>query len=351
MEIEKREGANRTSTSTNPSQTGPTGPTARSSIGKNEVCQIQLGPFEPELSITPALASLVEHQNFHPSPIAPTHGVTSPSAPSLEYALEHQKFSPAVPPPRPHSTRILGYHYPPPSSLSPSILSPNTSSVQYTPDISTPTTSYFAPPLPPRPHSAHIPDHQPSAPNSSTTISSVEQQEGCEAPPLPPRPKQHRPIQRQDSGYYSNPPSRHSSTFSNTSLSTCCSPQPMLSPVSTGLSFLSPQTTGQSLRHSVSYGSTSPMSSPPTSYFPPPPPSPIAKPLSQVKDYFSRSLARSSSQTPAYRPGISQPAHAPPQYQGSQGSQGWQWGTAPLLSNGQPQYGAPPSIPNAWKGS
>ncbi|PMD42491.1 hypothetical protein L207DRAFT_581149 [Hyaloscypha variabilis F] len=301
MEIEKREGANRTSTSTNPSQTGPTEPTARSSIGKNEVCQIQLEPFEPELSITPALASLVEHQNFHAPPIAPTHGVTSPSTLSLEYALEDQKFSPSptplpaqdfaspstssseypsdnqilatslypaplrlrshsahipgyhyppplspapsavspitpspqvnsgnfaptVPPPRPHSTRIPGYHYPPPSSLSPSILSPNTSSVQYTPDISTSTTSYFAPPLPPRPHSAHIPDHQPSAPNSSTTINSVEQQEGCEAPPLLPRPKQHRPIQRQDSGYYSNPPSRHSSTFSNTSLSTCCSP-------------------------------------------------------------------------------------------------------------------------------
>jgi hypothetical protein len=124
----------------------------------------------------------------------------------------------------------------------------------------------------------------------------------------------------------------------------------MLSPQSTGPSLLYPQTTGHSLRHSVSYSSIPPMCPQPAAYFAPPPPlDAVARPLSQVKDYFSRPFARASAQISAYQLSINQPAQAPPQQ--FQGTQGWQWGTAPMQSSGQPQYGAPPWIPNAWKGS
>ena len=427
MEIEKREGANRAYNSTDPGQSKAT---LHTPVGQSYVSQVQLGPFEPELSITPALASLVEHQNFQTAPASPAHIVTSPGTPAPDCPLEHQSlhlppplppaqevvspitpslelpihdepsttslypsplrlrshsahipgyqypapsppapsivspvtpslqhhledsappklFIPPPPPLRPHSTGIPGYQYPPPSSPSSSLLSPATPPVRNSLNSPPSNTPFFPPPLPPRPHSAHIPEYQPSPPYSS--ISNGQQQQSYVVPTLPPRPQQQPPIQRQDSGYYSNPPSRQSSTFSIASVSTSCSsPQSMLPHQPTGASFLSPQTTGQSLRHSISYGSISPMSSQPTSYFPPPPSSPIARPLSQVKDYFNRSFARPSSQTAAYQPGMIQPTQAPQQYQGSQG---WQWGTAPMQPNLQPQYGTPPPIPNAWKGS
>jgi hypothetical protein len=434
MEIERREGANKAPPSTDQ-------PPIQSSLGENDVSQVQLGPFEPELRITPALASLVEHQNFpqppsspapgvastltlsiqHPTenstpttsynpaprpsaspapavasevtpspqyssenqtpttslcpsplrirrhsahipgyqyvpPSSPAPDITSPSTPSLQIPLDNQPptISPSPSPqlPRSHSAHITGYQFPPPPlSPAPSVVSPITPALQYPPGSSDSTTSYFPPPPPPRPHSAHIPEYQPLPPYSITSPVSAQQQQIYAAPPLPPRPQQQPQIQRQDSGYYSNPPSRHSSAFSTATISTCSSPQSMLSPQLTGPSLLSPQTTGHSLRHSVSYSSISPMSSPqPAPYFaPPPPPDAVARPLSQVKDYFSRPFARASAQISTYQPGISQPTQAPPQQ--FQGTQGWQWGTAPMHSSGQPQYGAPPWVPNAWKGS
>jgi hypothetical protein len=433
MEIERREGVSNASPTTGQSTIQP-------SLGQNDVSQVQLGPFEPELRITPALASLVEHQNFPQPPSSPAPGVASPTTPSIQYPPKQStpaaSYNPTPPPPsspapviaseitpsqqypsedqpstaslypsplrirrhsahipgyqyvpqaspapdvtiptppplqipsdnqpqtnssspsprapRPHSAYIPGYQYPPPpSSPAPSAVSPITPSLQYHPGNPVSTTSYFPPPPPPRPHSVHIPEYQPPPPYSVTSPGSAQQQQTYAPPQLPPRPLQQQQIQRQDSGYYSNPPSRHSSAFSTATISTCSSPQSMLSPQSTGPSFLSPQTTGHSLRHSVSYGAISSMSPQPAQYFaPPPPPDTVARPLSQVKDYFSRPFGRASSQTPAYQTGISQPPQAPPQQY--QGTQGWQWGTAPMQPHGQPQYGAPPPIPNVWKGS
>lgn len=375
LELEKREGANKSLPCTD--QGHPQSP-VQTSLGQNDISQVQLGPFEPELQITPALASLVEHQNFPPPPPPPNTGlatpitpllqspqgnsnpttsdnspprprppapaVASPVTPSLHYPSENAipatSYFPPPPPARPHSTHIPEYQYPTPTSPLSDVASPITPSLQYRPESQIPTTSYYPPPPPPRPHSAHIPEYQSPPPYSFASSSSIQQQQSYAPPPLPPRPQQQPQIQRQDSGYYSNPPSRHSSTFSTATISTCSSPQSMLSPQSTGYSLLSPQTTGQSLRHSVSYGSISPLSPQPAPYFPPPPPDSIARPLSQVKDYFSRSFGRPSPQIPAYQPGISQPAPAPPQ--NFQGSQGWQWGTASMRPRGEPNYGAPP---------
>jgi hypothetical protein len=397
MEIEKREGAK---VATLPASQDHQ-PSTQTSPGPGDVSQVQLGPFEPELRITPALPSLLEHQNFPPPPSSPAPAaVAAPSTPSPQCPSNDSSLYPAPLRPRPQSAHIPEYQYQPPSSPAPSVISPTTPSLQYPSNNSATTSSYFAlpppprphsayipeyqyqtptfpyqgvaapvchplqssenqsptthhyppppPGPPPRPHSAHIPEYQYPPPDSFASSNSSLQQQTHPAPPLPIRPTQQPQVQRQDSGYYSNPPSRHSSTFSTATISTCSSPQSMLSPQSTGYSMLSPQTPGHSLRHSVSHSSIPSLS--PQQYFPPPPPSPnsSASPLSQVKDYFNRSFVRPSPQIPAYQPGISQ-AMQTPQTQ-FQGSQGWQWGTAPVKVNGEPIYGPPPAIPQAWKG-
>jgi hypothetical protein len=309
IEIEKREGPMRiTSTTVDQAQSIP-----QTSSGQSEISQIQLGPLEPDIRVTPALASFAEHQNYSPPPASPAPSVTSPITPSL----------------------------------------------QYIPDNQTPT-NYYPPPPPPRPHSAHIPQYHYPPPPLITSSSTIQQQQTNLPPPMPPRPQQQPQIQRQDSGYYSNPPSRHSSTFSTATISTCSSPQQVLSPQSTGYSLLSPQPTGQTqhgLRHSVSYGSisssqVSPMSPQPAPYFPPPPSS-AARPVSPGKDYFSQNTAPPPPHIPVYQPGMGQPVQ--PQSYGArpsfQGSQGWQWGVAPTKPNGEPNYGVPPAIPAPWKRS
>jgi hypothetical protein len=59
------------------------------------------------------------------------------------------------------------------------------------------------------------------------------------------------------------------------------------------------------------------------------------------------------------------PIYSPAQYApqqpanyGNGGGSGWQWGTASAMPNqmqaaarGEPNYGAPPPVPNVWRGS
>ena len=300
MEIEKREGSiNNTSSEVDQ-------PNLQLPEAQSEISQIQLGPLEPDVRITPAMATFVEHQNYFQPPASPIPTLTAPIMPSAQIGQDNQALR------------------------------------------------FFPPPPPPRPHSAHIPQYYPPPP--PPILSPVNDLQNSSAPPLPFRPQQHPGIQRQDSGYYSNPPSRHQSSFSTATISTCSSPQQLLSPQLSGYSPLVPHSTGQNhhaLRHSVSHGSissnqVSPMSSQPAPYFPPPPTSTI-RPVSQGKDYFTQSLTSPAPQVPVYRPGMGQPAYTPQHYY--QGSQGWQWGTAPTASQGEPNYGAPPAIPAAWKRS
>jgi hypothetical protein len=310
MEIEKREGPIKII----PAKADQAPSMPQTSSGQSEISQIQLRPMEPDIRVTPALASFAEHQNYAPPPASPALSLASPVTLSLQNLPDNQiimdHYYPPLPPPRPHSAHITQYQYPPPPLI--------------------------------------------------TSSSTIQQEQTYPPPPPPSRPQQQLQIQRQDSGYYSNPPSRHSSTFSIATISTCSSPQQVFSPQSTGYSLLSPQPTGQSqhsLRHSVSYGSisssqVSPMSPQPVPYFPPPPGS-AARPISTGKDYFSQNTAPPPLPIPAYQPGMGQPIQAQsydarPSFRGSQG---WQWGVAATQPNGEPNYGAPPAIPAPWKRS
>ncbi|KAH6721212.1 hypothetical protein BKA61DRAFT_590221 [Leptodontidium sp. MPI-SDFR-AT-0119] len=272
-----------------------------------------------------------------------------------------------APPPRPQS--VYQPQYAPPAQ--------NTAPISY---------QQQAPP-PPRPQSVYQPQYAPPAPNSGPQI----QQEQQQAPrpqsiyqplqftpiqaqtPSPithhqpqqqqqiyaqPQPLKTQPIQRQDSGYYSIPPSRHSSSFSTASFSPSnySSPQ-ILSPQPTGM--LSPQSTTGSLYHGHGRSaSVSTMGSPMTPqpqtqmYFPPPPGTP--QPPSQ-NDYFGSKVQgqgynpggvqQQQHQQQGYNPGVNQSQNPGQNYGNQNQTQGWQWGMPPP----QPDYGAPPPIPQPWK--
>lgn len=89
--------------------------------------------------------------------------------------------------------------------------------------------------------------------------------------------------------------------------------------------------------------------SPPPPYFPPPPGGPLSSLNSTGKDYFNRISVPvpPGGQNFGAPP---QPQRGPPPTQTSQGMQGWQWGYAPPVKQ-EPNYGPPPPIPTAWRGS
>ncbi|KAG4421381.1 hypothetical protein IFR04_005440 [Cadophora malorum] len=274
---------------------------------------------------------------------------------------QQQNYPPPPPSPNPQTQRPA----PPPRPQS--VYQP-----QYAPHSqNTAAISYPQQPAPPRPQSVYQPQYAPPAQSAAPPMQQQQQAPSlrpqsvyqplqftpAQAPQAQPQqnyqnyaqPQPTKPtssIQRQDSGYYSIPPSRHSSSFSTTSFTPsnyASSPQ-ILSPQPTGM--LSPQVTG-SVYHGRS-ASVSTMGSPMTPqsiqqqqpYFPPPPGTP-APPMQN--DYFGSKVA-------GYNPAANQQSQNTTQHQGqgygTQGpSQGWQWGMPPP----QPNYGAPPPIPQPWK--
>jgi len=209
------------------------------------------------------------------------------------------------------------------------------------PTHSTPvqTQQYSSPPAPPL--SAHLP--------ISATPPKTEQlyvhQPQAQYQPLAPAPNMYNPqnwapiqqtssqasapnpvYQRHDSGYFS------------------ASQTPIAQPYAPTTPQLTP---GQYFPHQRT-ASVSTMSPPPP-YFPPPPGQPIPNANVIGKDYFNRNSI-------AGPPGGQQFGAPPPVQWGQppiqtyQGMQGWQWGTAAPVRQ-EPNYGPPPPVPTAWKGS
>lgn len=217
----------------------------------------------------------------------------------------------------------------------------------------------YTPTPPPQQATAGYQTYQPAQQASATP---VQQQQTFALPQKPPHQLQH-----QDSGYYSNPPSRHSSTFS---VSTVDSPnlnynQHVVSPPTPSFATLNPQATGpqqpqyQHARH-ASYGpmpmsyTPSPMTpQPQQSYFPPPPPHRASTPNPQTRGYQPAPLAPAAPIYGSMQDGQQyQPAPAGPNYGAQQGvNQGWQWGNPNAGAAGEPNYGPPPPIPGQWRGS
>ncbi|KAK0113768.1 hypothetical protein ONS95_014018 [Cadophora gregata] len=274
-----------------------------------------------------------QHQNYPPPPSSP-NPQQRPAPPPRPQSIYQSQSAPPV-----QNNTPISYQQPPPPPP------PRPQSVYQPQHIA--AAQNTVPPVQqaptPRPQSIYQPLQFTSAPNTAQMNTQSQPQyqthQQIYAQPQPTKPTVS-PIQRQDSGYYSIPPSRHSSSFSTTSFTPSNyggSPQ-VLSPQPTGM--LSPQSTG-SVYHGRS-ASVSTMGSPMTPqsmqqqqpYFPPPPGSPA--PPVQNDDFGSK--------VTGYQPGVNQPRPQqipPPQ----QPSQGWQWGMPPP----QPNYGPPPPIPQPWK--
>ena len=78
MEIEKREG------STNNTSSEVDQPSLQTPEARSEISQIQLGPLEPDVRVTPAMATFVEHQNYFRPPASPIPTITAPIMPSVQ---------------------------------------------------------------------------------------------------------------------------------------------------------------------------------------------------------------------------------------------------------------------------
>ncbi|KAH7382876.1 hypothetical protein BKA64DRAFT_171953 [Cadophora sp. MPI-SDFR-AT-0126] len=293
---------------------------------------------------------------------------------SSQNAAPSQQQQQNLPPPPP-SPNPQQQHRPAPPPRPQSVYQP-----QYAQPVQNVAPTSYTQSTAPRPQSVYQPQYPPPARNTAPPVQQHQQQAPTPRPQsvyqplqftppsqLNPQPQSQQqqqvyaqpqptkstpsPIQRQDSGYYSIPPSRHASTFSTSSFtpSNYSSPQ-ILSPQPTGM--LSPQSTG-SVYHGRS-ASVSTMGSPMTPqsaqqqqpYFPPPP----GAPAPVQNDYFAAKVV-------GYNPSVNQQqqqsyqqnqnmSQQPGQAHGTQGpSQGWQWGMPPP----QPDYGAPPPIPQPWK--
>ncbi|KAE8445582.1 hypothetical protein EG329_013215 [Mollisiaceae sp. DMI_Dod_QoI] len=273
-----------------------------------------------------------------------------------------------TPPPQQPTTPYQTYN---PHQQAQSI--PLSSQQQVPPQTQGVPISYTPGPPPPQPNAAYQ-TYNPAQQAPSTPA--IHQQQSYPLPPKPPHPLQH-----QDSGYYSNPPSRHSSTFS---VSTVASmnlnhTQHVVSPPTPSFATLSTQPTGPPPTqyghgHHPSFGfgpmpmsyTPSPMSPQPQQYFPPPPPPPP-----QRQSYFGQN-GPSQVSTPTLQPQGYQPTPPAPNYgnvqggqtyqpaplapvygaqQGANHTQGWQWGNPKAGTPAEPNYGPPPPIPGQWRGS
>lgn len=245
---------------------------------------------QPQVTISPA-SDGQHHQAYPPPPPSPALPPRSPSISATQYA-----------PPLPTSPRPQINNFPPPPS-SPYKYQPGASPSTYQPqNFPSPSPNTYNPQTYSRPASdSYVP------------------QQAYPQPPKSPNPHQPQ-YQRQDSGYYSGAPT----------------PQPF-----------SQQPTGNQYFHgrNPSQVSLSPVSPPPP-YFPPPPGG--ANMAVGGKNYFGQGQLPTAPNPQNYQP-VYQPVPVP----AYQGTQGWQWGTAAPVGGqpvGEPNYGPPPPIPNAWRG-
>ncbi|RFU31563.1 hypothetical protein B7463_g4789, partial [Scytalidium lignicola] len=282
---------------------------------KTHLEKISEAPKHPELKIIPPTSNPEGTQPYYPPPPAsPALNTVSSTVPTQQYypppppspKPQLQNFPP--PPPSPN-TQVYSYPPPPPSPR-PQVQSYPTPP----PTIQSPYTyqpQNYPPALPPRSPSTYQPQNYQTPPNVGVSVQQLNQV----IPPKSPNTQQPPYNQRQDSGYFSGPP-------------TLSSPSPYNAP-----QFAAPPMSSHT-------ATTSPSPAPPP-YFPPPP---GATPQIGYggKDYFNQG-AEPSGSNPNY-------GSTP----GYQGSHGWVWGTttaAPTGAVGEPNYGPPPPIPAPWKSS
>lgn len=277
--------------------------------------------YQPEVRVTPPLGAQQPYQNYPPPSSTPLPGTTLSAAqyapqpartPSISVTAQYNQRPPTQSP-----TQQTNYHPLPNPTYQP------TPDSTYQPQTQQPYQQ------PPTPVSYQAPPTSAPAPAPYT----------YNPQNYPPPPSTQPPYQRHDSGYYSG----------------LTTPQPTSQQ----------PTPSPSLYHGRSYSTASLVSpmSPPPPYFPPPPGANIGG----GKDYFNQN----QNAQPPYQPFQNiQPQQQQP-YQKGQGyglppqllqggSQGWQWGAphanpVPVMGQGQrigePNYGPPPAVPQAWRGS
>ncbi|KAH8805540.1 hypothetical protein F5884DRAFT_799761 [Xylogone sp. PMI_703] len=271
-------------------------------------------PSHPELKIVPPMSvSVPQPQLYIPPGTTPQPSNIAPSGPPVQpYYPPPPSPKPQIQtfPPPPPSTRPQMQNYPPP----PPSPKPPVQNLPPPPPLpaSQPLYRYqpqnYAPQLPPRAQQTYQPHNFSTPPITNISI----QQTPQVTPSKSPTPQQPPFHQRQDSGYFSGPPTLSSPSPYNLQQST-------ISPVS-------PQTAN---------------SPAPPPYFPPPP---GATPQLGFggKDYFnqgqqSQQLASNVIVSPM---------------PGYQGQNGWTWGSAASgVAGGEPNYGPPPPIPSPWRSS
>ncbi|EPE33431.1 hypothetical protein GLAREA_06444 [Glarea lozoyensis ATCC 20868] len=330
---------------------------------------VQAGPASPhaqQMSPAPPSGPPPQHlqQMSPPPPPGPPpqvlHTPTPPPGPPPQNLQLHTPTPPPGPPPQ-----VQQHHIPPPGP-------PPQNMQQHQMPASPPPGP---PPQDLQQHQMVPPQNQPQA--------QYQFQQPSYTTVQPPKPD----YQRNDSGYYSQPPSRNPSVTSIPQYTPAPTSQYAPTPVSQyaaspGLqSPISPQSTGASLynpsQHRYSMSSQSvytPASTPGSAlYFPPPPGNtnlPAVHPVGK-QDYFGQARI-STPQPPIYQPQpqmgqpqqiqvqqMGQPQQPqqpqqmysqPPQQQQVQGTQGWQWGAPQQQFVQQPvQTGYPVQQQQVWR--
>ncbi|KAH7369784.1 hypothetical protein BKA65DRAFT_487015 [Rhexocercosporidium sp. MPI-PUGE-AT-0058] len=290
-----------------------------------------------------------QQQPYPPPPPSPNPQQHRPAQPPRPQSAHQPQYAPpaqntgsipcqqqALPSPRPQSVYQQQY-VPPPQNAGPPIQQHQ----------QTPTS---------RPQSVYQPlqftPTQTQTPSPITHSQPPQQQQIYAQPQSQPQPPKATPIHRQDSGYYSIPPP-------DTPPPSPRPPQPPTIPTTPPPNIYH----GHGRSASVStMGSPMPMTPQQGQqqqiYFPPPPGTPAPPQQQPVQgDYFGSKVQGYNSgvnhqqQQQAYNPGGAQQQNQNQNQQAGQNygvhgqSQGWQWGMPPP----QPNYGAPPPIPQPWK--
>lgn len=323
---------------------------------QHQLPQPQESQVQPQMTVTPPVG---QQQQINYPPPAP---VPAPQrTPSLSVAAQYTPPPTSSPLPQRTPSLIAPTQYAPPMpSRTPSISTltqyappPVCQQQNYQPAPNTtyqptPNTSYQPQPQP-QPQQPQYqqpqyqqPQYQPPTPSSyqppAAPVSVPTPSPYSYNPQnYPPPPSTQPPYARHDSGYYSG-------------LST---PQPQ-----SQISSHQPTPT-PSMHHfrSQSVASFVSPTSPPPPYFPPPPGQAVVG--GGGKDYFGPPQPQAplygQPQQPAQQWQKGQGYGLPPQVY--QGTQGWQWGMPNPVGVGQgqkvgePNYGPPPAVPQAWRGS